>query len=309
MSVVYFKEITGRDGHKDVDTNKRYRRTWVVRTSNPVDGANIVLAAPGVPAFNDPYQYTDDVTVPSATITDYNAVCVDIRASQDNPDDPQDWRVFAEYVGVEDPLAQPAEVEISPTRYQKALVKDLTKPTPKNVVNSAGDPFESGIVVDRTRFTITISKAVVDFNPRSFAEYQDSVNQETFLAAVHPPGFPAGTCKLTVGAKRMRRAGSKSFYWIRTAVIEVDLEGWKVKVRDAGLNELVYDAGGTTVVNKKRIWVGKPATEATSPQLLNPNGTYVGPLAPGAPVPAPLEFVGYESKSWIPLGLEYSATT
>ncbi|QEG27573.1 hypothetical protein GobsT_23290 [Gemmata obscuriglobus] len=46
MSVVFVQEITGRDGSKDVDTNKRYRRAWIVRTSNPVDGANIVLAAP-----------------------------------------------------------------------------------------------------------------------------------------------------------------------------------------------------------------------------------------------------------------------
>lgn len=300
MAVVLINEITGRDGSRDVDTNRRYRRTWLMRTSVPDDGVDVVLAASPV-ARNDPYEYVNTSGEVPTTVKDPLMVCIDVRASQDNANDPRDWRLTAEYVGIDDPLAQPAEVEYNPTRYQKSLVVDLDG---KPVVNAANDPFETGITVDRTRFTLTISKPVLDWDPVAALEFQDSVNQETFVPTVGKPGFPAKTCKLTWGAKRVRRAGN-TFYWLRTSVIDIDLEGWNVKLRNAGLNELVYDPAGEIVINKKRIWVGKPATEATSPQLLTPNGTYIGPLAPGSPLPAPLEFRGYNLKSWVTLDLQY----
>ena len=122
MAVVEVEETTGRDGSKDIDSNKRYRRTWRIRTSSPVDGAFVVLAGANLPAFNDPYQYVDDEMM---IVQDPTSVCVDIRVTQDDPNDPQNWVGMADYAGVEDPVAQPAEVEYSPTRYQLALVKDV----------------------------------------------------------------------------------------------------------------------------------------------------------------------------------------
>lgn len=309
MAAAIVTEITGRDGSKDVDTNKRYRRTWLVRTTAPQDGASVVLAASPV-AFNDAYSYVDDST-PGApvTVTDAAAVCVDISVSQDNTNDPQDWRIVAQYAGVDDPVGQPAEVEYSPTRYQKALVVDVKG---KPVVNSAFDPFESGITVDRTRFTLTLSKNVLTWDPVAMLPYQDSLNQSIFLAAVHPPGFAAGTCKLNISAKRMRRKGTNSFYWHRTAIIDIDIEGWQIKVRDAGFNELVRDPDTGEIKGDRKIMVGGPVGSsmrtgdyATSPQLLKLNGSA---LPRGATVPLPLPFDGYETKNWAPLGLEYTAT-
>jgi hypothetical protein len=301
MAVAFIKEITGRSGSKDVDTNVRKRRTWIVRTDRPQDGADVVLAASPV-AFNAAYQYTDDSVVPDVVRTDPQAVCVDIQVSQDNANDPQDWRLVAEYAGVDDPVSQPAEVDYSPTRYQKSLVTDLDD---FPVVNTAGDPFDGGITVDRTRFTLTISKPVLTWDPVAAMEYQDSVNLGTFLAAVHPPGFAPGTCKLTLSAKRVRRAGTSSFYWLRTAVIDIDKEGWRVKVRNAGMNELYYGGeGGELLLGKGPIFLAA-GQQATTPQLLNADGEYIGHIAPGDPVPDPLEFRGYESKSWGALGLEY----
>jgi hypothetical protein len=294
MSVEFFKEVTGRDGSKDVDTNKRYRRTFIVRTSVPQDGASVVLSHPEIPVFNDVYSYLDD-SDPSdpVPIEDTAAVAVDIRATQDNPNDPQDWRVTVDYAGVEDPVSQPAEVEYSPTRYQKAIIKDVNGAF---VVNKAGDPFEGGIIVDRTRFTLTIVKAVDTWDPVVALAYQESLNQKEFLAAVHPQGFAPGTCKLTWGAKRMRRAGTTSFYWLRTAVIDIDKEGWKVKVRNAGMRE--YDA----VANKmKDICIG--GIVATTPQLLDDHGA----LLPIDEDPTECQFDGYLTMDWTSLGLEYTA--
>lgn len=300
MAVVFVEEITGRQGSKDVDTNKQYRRTWIVRTSSPQDGASVVLAAPGIPLFNDPYQYLDDSDpFNPVPVTDTSAVAVQIQASQDNANDPQDWRVMVDYVGVEDPVVQPAEVEYTPTRYQKSLVKDVKD---KPVVNSAKDPFEGGITVDRTRFTLTIVKAVPNWDPVAAVDYQESLNEQPFLQATHPPGFAPGTCKLTWGAKRVRRQGTLTFYWLRTAVIDIDKEGWKVKVRDAGLNYAVRDELNPAIIVKRAKIMIEPGVEATSPQLLDGDGA---PLLPGADVPDPLEFDGYFVKDWSGLGIEY----
>jgi hypothetical protein len=263
-----------------------------VRTTAPQDGASVVLAAPGIPVFNDPYQYLDDSNplAPIAVI-DNTVVAVNIQVTQDNPDDPQDWRIVVDYMGVEDPTAQPAEVEYSPTRYQKALVKDVADVA---VVNTAKDPFEGGITVDRTRFTLTLVKAVIDWDPVAALEYQDTLNQFPFLQATHPPGFLSLTCKLTWGAKRVRRKGTATFYWLRTAVVDIDKEGWKVKVRNAGFNEIV---GGV-----KRPILDAGGVPVTSPQLLKADGSR---LPHGDPIPLPLEFDGYFVKDWSALGLEY----
>ena len=122
MAVQIVEEITGRNGSKDVDTNKDYRRIWIVRTSAPQDGANVVLAAPGIPLFNDPFMYLDDTDPDNPVpVVDDTAVAVKIVASQDNADDPLDWRVTVDYLGVEDPTLQPAEVEYSPTRYAEKV--------------------------------------------------------------------------------------------------------------------------------------------------------------------------------------------
>jgi hypothetical protein len=293
MSVELVNEITGRDGSQDVDTNKKYRRTFIVRTSTPQDGASVVLTAPGLPLFNDPYQYLDDSDpLDPVPVTDTAVVAVDIQVTQDNANDPQDWRVIVQYAGVEDPTSQPPDVDYSPVRYQKSLVVDLNDDP---VVNSATDPFEGGITVDRTRFTLTITKAVDTFDPVAALAYQETLNQFSFLVAAHPPGFDPGTCKLTLSAKRIRRKGTFSFYWMRTAVIDIDREGWTVKVRDAGYNELV---GGA-----KRIILISGGIQASSPQLLKPDGTK---LPTGDPIPNPLEFEGYETKDWTSLALEYS---
>lgn len=302
MSVVFIQEITGRDGTKDVDTNKRYRRTWIVRTSSTTDGASVVLAAPGIPSFNSPYQYVGE----DGTVQDPSAVCVEVRVSQDNANDPLDWRVIADYVGIDDPTAQPADVDYSPTRYQKALVTDLDG---RAVVNTAGDPFESGMTVDRTRFTLTIVKPVLFWDAAAADEFNDSVNLDTFIPSVGTTGFPAGTCKLVWGAKRVKRAGNNSFYWLRTSVIDINKEGWTVRLRNAGFKQLVYNVpdpvpGVTVPIDSRLIMVGK-GEYATSPQLLDAAGRWIGPIKPGAAVPAPLAFKGYYLKSWATLNLQY----
>lgn len=296
MAVVHFEEVTGRDGSEDIETVRRYRRVFQVLCDTPQDGASVVLAHPLIPQFGDAYEYIDTTGIP-ATVTDTEVVAVERRVEQGDGENLQNWRVTVEYAGVTDPEAVPAEVEYSPTRYQVSIIEDINDP-PKPVVNTAGDPFEGGITVDRTRGTLVIVRNKTNFDPVEASKYNDTLNEETFLGLVHPPGFAPGTCKLTIGAKRLRKRGRTEFYWQVRYEIDIDRRGWKVKVRNAGYRELVGPPGS----KEPRPIMLKPGVNATSPQLLAADGTA---LAVGAAIPPPLEFDGYETKPWSPLGIEY----
>lgn len=301
MAVALIKEITGREGSKDVDTNRKDKRTFLVRTTTPQDGTKVVLEAMALAGytFNAVYKYTDDSNpLAPVEVIDNQLVIVDVSVSQDNPNDPRDWRAVVMYAGVDDPVLQPADVEYSPTPYQQTLTKDTAD---KPILNSAGDPFESGITVDRTRFTLVITKAAPAWDPVAALAYQDTLNMAAFLSTVHPPGFAPGTCKIKLGGKRLRRAGTATFYWLVTATIDIKTDGWKQKVRDAGYYEVVRDPNPPNAITDRRPIFVKPGVLATAPQLLK-DGKWV---KPPDPVPDPLEFDGYKTKDWAPLNLIY----
>lgn len=301
MAVVHCEEVVNRDGERDDTANVRYRRTWQVVCDTPQDGANTVLAHNELPAFGDFYEYTNDSTGLPVLEQDLDAVCVRIRASQDDPENLANWSVVAEYMGFDEPEAQPAEVDYSPTKYQEHAVDDIHG---NPIVNAAGDQFE-GVMRDRTRFTLTIVQNLTDadWNASDALDYQDSLNENIFLAAAEPPGFAPGTCKITVSAKRVRKRGLNAFYWIRTAVIEIDKNGWKSKPRNAGYRYLVF---GETP-QKKRVYID-PETGAKPPNpiLLDDDGGILPEGGvPNIAGPGGEGFDVYETKDWGPLNLEY----
>lgn len=301
MAVTWVRETHARSGGDDTETEHRYTRTWRVVTDTPLDGPMVVLEAKDptdgwqkVAQVNDRYEELNVLT--GAVLRfDENSVCVERRCEPD-ADDMQAWTVTAEYVGLDDPTNLPAEAKYQPVPYQEALVDDLDG---KPVLNSARQPFEQGIAVERGRFRLVLVQNVLTWNPVEMEAYQHTTNQNAFqpCGPNSPYIFDPGTCKLaSLSASLVRRAGTRSFYWRRRAEIDFKADGWKVKVRDAGTH---YLQGG----------VGPPlpfhAGGAGVTGLLKPNGDRV---AKGDPVPAPLEFTGYRPKDWAPLGLRYADT-
>lgn len=289
--IVHFQEINRRSGSIDLDSNLKYRRTFQVLTDNPQDGPSVVLDHPFIPELGDQYEVVDTSTGVPVSVVDNEAYVSAIEVDQDD-DNFQNWTITVDYEGVEDPLSIPADVDFDPVPFQKALVDDVND---EPVVNTAGDPFENGVTVDRHRFRLTIVKNVLDFDHVEALDYMDSLNQEPFL------GHPPGTCKLVLGAKRERRKGLADFYWRRKAVIDIDTAGWKVKLRNAGYrSRLVSEGKPVPIVDL--ITGAKPST----PVLLDGGGALL--LTGDPPViagPTLDGFDGYETRDWTPLALEY----
>ncbi len=317
-AVVYFEETTQRDQNRTLDGEQRMTRTFLAYTSEPLVGSTTVSAfdqvktpfPPGVQGFEYNGNPTRKVPQPGDKYVELDAdwnvvhtnpfvVCVDTEVQADG-DDPQKWAITCQYAGVSDPLAQPHDVEWDTVPYQEAKLQEVEampgQPGPRPVLNSAGDPFESGVMADADRHTCVIVKNVLRYDPVAADGYQNSVNLTQVFAAQHPPGFDPGTAKIKLKAKRIRRSGNTDFYWRVTAVVEIDKRGWDARVRDAGFNYIDRVKGKQPVAMHPR-FVGK-APPATAQLLVAPGGDLADPA--GA-VPAPLTFRTCKRKSWADL--------
>lgn len=324
--VLWFEEVTDREQNRNIDGNRRMTRAFQLMTSHPLVGSTTValfdqLVTPFEPpdpgaAFNgnpqrrvprpgDKYVELDDRW--NVIYTANHVVCVGVRVYQTDADNLRNWMAVAEYVGEDDPLAQPHEVDWETVPYQEALLVEVDEDPPfaaaRPVLNSAKDPFREGVLTDGDRDQVTIVKNVINYDPVAAKQYQNSINANTYLAARHPPGYPPGTCKVKLKARRVRRSSNTDFYWRVTAVVEIDLRGWDARVRDAGFN---YLPGGVaaqkTPIALHPRFVGRPAP--STEQLLKPDGDLADPADP---VPDPLTFRKHKRKSWTALGfvLEY----
>jgi hypothetical protein len=292
MQVIWFKEVTNRAREDDIDTNQRQNRTFQAITDAADGGPDQVIAYAEVPALGASLQYIDESSGAPVVVTDSTLVVVRRRAEQLDADNLCNWTVTIEYMGIGEPEVEPHDIEYSPTRYQEAMVDDVNGVP---IVNTAGDPLIEGVMRDRTRFTITIVKNVLDgdWDPILADTYQDSTNLVAFLAARHPPGFPGDTCKLTLGAKRIRKKGLDTFYWRVTAVIDVDLAGWNAKVRSAGFR--YYDAA-----EAKPIPIIEEAHghQVVAPVLLAADGSRLPPTGTPVICNPPLGFKRYFTMDW-----------
>jgi hypothetical protein len=320
MPVTHFAEVSGRDESINLDTEQRATRTFEAYTDAPLDDSTTVrlfdqsnpanFFPPGTPGagFNGNPQRRvpkpgDKFVVLDAgwsvVATNDHVVCVEVRVDQNDASDPQKWVIVCQYAGVSDPVAQPAEVDWDPVPYQIAILTEADAPpsfaAARPILNAAGDPFAEGVMTDKDRYTLTITRNVVSFRMRDYLSYQNTTNLNTYLGDQEPPGYAQGTAKLKLKARRVRRSSNTDFYWRVTATVEIDPDGWDAKVRDAGYNYINPDWGKDSIAMHPRfIGRGQPAT----PQLLKPDGTLA---LPTEPVPAPLRFRRFTPKDWTPL--------
>jgi hypothetical protein len=320
--VFWFEETSDRTQARTLDGEQRMTRTFQVMTGDPLTSSTVVAnfdqsdpayffdpACPGaefngnprrrVPQPGDTYVELDEVW--NVVFQNDLAVCVDVQVEQADPENLRNWTIKAQFAGVSDPIAQPAEVDWETVPYQEALLVEAEalppNANPRPILNSAKDPFQEGAPADKDRYTVTITKNVLNYNPVTMQQYQNSLNIATFLAAQHPPGFPAGTCKLKIRARRVRRSGNTDFYWRVTAVIEVDPLGWDLRVRDAGYRYIDPASGKTLNVSRHPLYAGDQAP--STPSLLKPNGDIA---LPSDTIPDPLIFRRYKRKDWGPIG-------
>lgn len=294
MAVVHFRETTGRSGSEDFETRREASRTFQALTDHARNGQDVVRDYIETPRRGDPFVYFDGT---GTEHKDEKLRCVRIHVEQADEDSYENWKVLAEYRGINDPTFEPPEVECDTHPYQVAKLKDTQDVVYKN---SAGDPFEGGRLIDDDRFTITITRNITAaaWNILEIRPYQNSLNERTFLPVRFPDGLKPGTCKLKMKAKLIWYPGNReTFYWRRTAVIEYRPEGWVGKVRDAGYRAIVAGKFG----GKPQPVVGENGARPTHPVLLDGTGKQL----PHGDPPVTLEFNDYVTKNWDPLDLGF----
>ena len=172
MSVIKLGLISGRELDYSRPYDSTSRLQWLAVTNNNGDTEATVYQA-GLDAGILPLPYiSPHPTLPGHT-------CRQVRVRQDSGA-PRKWTIEAEYSSAPtkdgdnetNPLLRPAEITWRSTQSREAIVKDVNG---KAILNSAGDYFDPPVEVDRSRWTISVSKNVANV-PSYLLDYPDAVN-------------------------------------------------------------------------------------------------------------------------------------
>lgn len=264
MAVVTVREIWDRDGsHQFPSGERRYTRTFRVRTNDDNTAILTVGSATGLPRLFDFYADPDGNF-------DLASRCISVSPSQDQ-NDPRTWLVRCEYAsnfltnetqsginasGVQAPVSggvniQPANplersVEVSGgTRYIERYLEYDAAGT--DYLNSAGDKLENVGPRLYPIFVIQCASYKAELDLFFLGDYAKSVNSSLFM------GFPADTVLLDdIQYQSMIELGI--FYWKITYTFLFNQEKWIPTRRlDIGPNFLSFATG----VYKKHKYTAK----------------------------------------------------
>lgn len=190
-------------------------------------------------------------------------MCRTLNARQDKKS-PRHWEVTANWASEKpdqnkrdeqlqpNPLARRAKFKWSSTRYQKAVYEDQDGHA---IMNSAGDFFDPVPEVDRSRWTVTITKNVSGV-PTWVIDYEDAVNNPACqVQGVYVPPRCGKIMSIEISDEQEENdVEFVVFSW----TIEFRRETWDLLLLDQGLREL---SGGEL----KPIKIGTPGRDVTSP--------------------------------------------
>jgi hypothetical protein len=287
MAVIFVKELwAGRTGDVD-DTFKRdYRRLFQAHTNNKGDGPVLVRAGLGISIWSSYQSYLTGEL-------DGASLCNKIECEQAE-DSPFLWRVTVSYSTevteqaqqAEDPLQEPKDISWDTESYQKAVEQDRAG---NAICNSALDPFDPPPTIDDSRLTLTIERNEAIDNPTRMKDYQDAVNSDTFY------GFPAGEWKVAqMSCKRQYR--NNVFFWRWVYKFHHRVEGWKLKLLDAGYRTWTLPDGWKDILSK-----GVPIQQ---PALLDGTGKQLPHGNPPVWMQLPNGWVVYREQPFAALNLE-----
>ncbi len=276
MSVVSVVEIDGREVERSENMNRRINRSYRIRCDRPDEDEASVIIGADMPVILAPHP-----TVPALR-------CTSVRCTQQTDNDPFVWIAKVTWASLvlsrraantsadpskrnENPLLRPAIVSFGTERFQKAATVDING---KAILNSAGDPFETGVLYDDFRPTFTVTRNVPSWSIADWMTATNRVNENTFL------GISSGRVRL------VNLTGQESFendtpFYIKTGTFHVSsAANWVIDVLDCGYQ------GKTGLGNKFAISL-PDGTKPSTPVRLDGAGT---PLNPGDPS----HFVGFE---------------
>jgi hypothetical protein len=258
---------------------RKYTRKFLVLTTTPQDDSAVVLTACfAITPMGSSYACGNG--------TDLGAFLIHASAERVN-DDYFKWMVTYEYDSIvpvpqdqgENPLLRPPLWRFGVEKYEETMTEDLNSVP---IINSAGQPFETGLTMQRSRPTIQIIKNYATFDFASVAAYQDCVNDDTWF------GFDPETVKCNSIEVQERNENGGTYFEL-TYNLSVEFNGWNpVWILDAGYYEKSAGSGSGAGAGLKLI-TDKFGRPLQSPALLDGNGH----KNPDGAAPVYLPFIPY----------------
>jgi hypothetical protein len=247
------------DAGKAIDSSSRLR--WVAVTNSNFDTSATV------------YQYGIDNGILPIAYVSYHPVlnghsCRNVRVRQ-QAGEPRHWQIEAEYSTApidqdeqeENPLNRPVKRKWTTNKYRQAIDKDING---QAILNSAGDPYDPPLEVDRSHWTCSFVANVADV-PAYILDYEDAINNASIMIG----GIPAAqyTAKIDeIDISELKIEGDYEYYEFGFT-LEFRREKWNpVKVLDQGMR---YKSGS----DRKQIMDNStPARPVSSAKLLDGAG-------------------------------------
>ena len=140
----------------------------------------------------------------------------------------------------DDPISRPAEIEWGEGSYSEVVTKATlvtaagAEVADQPVANSAGEPFDPPLEVEKTFLTLRITVNRANFSPSTVSSYSNKTNSDTFF------GFEAGKvkCRSVTAISQFEKG---RHFWRITASFEIR-DSWDYELLDAGYWEIVAGA-------------------------------------------------------------------
>lgn len=214
---------SGREGGVNERDERRYRQQYLAITDDPHDGVPTVGGDPRIPKLFMFYSTPNE--------TDFDAGCISVEPRQ-RPDSRYVWDVEVLYSTVfdvrdEDPLRRLPDVFWGSIKSTEVVWRDRNG---KGIVNSAGDYFDPPLERPVSRRRLMIVRNEAHHDPQLGVDFEDAVNQKTFL------GFPPNTVKVEDISARTVREGRRR-YDEAGYEFHVKKDGWTLRPLDQGRRE------------------------------------------------------------------------
>jgi hypothetical protein len=302
MPTIVDEKIEGNTAKTDAKGNATYTRafrvtadSYALRAKGAVEA---VVAQKGI-EIGTPYEVLDPADGVTVLESDDAASCQEISAASAS-DDGYSWDVTVSYgpLGGEaatfpaNPLEWPVEFALQSAQDRKPADEDRDG---NPVLNSAGDAFDPPPEIDFSRIVFEVTRNEATFSPVLAQTWKHTVNDAVFSIAGE--NYAAGTVLIQdiVAGKPLFHPDA-GWYWRITYKFEVKPEGWKKKILDQGMKEIVAGA--------KRAMKDSQGQPISSPELLD--GLGVKLAAGGTPVF--LEFDLYPESNFSLLALSFTGT-
>ena len=259
MSVVSLKEIhNGREGGDDFatmgntgDDTRRFRAI----TSSPYDGTSTVLAACDNLGTVHPTRSALYLKSRRAVNEDRSKLVWNVTYKY--------GRLNAAYGGgnAQDPLSMWADITWDTEQSQESATYDKDSHA---ILNSVGDPYETGVDVESSNWTISVKKNVA-YVPDWIDSYRNAINSDTFY--VEGRMITPRTAKLS--GLRIGSWAEMNGTWYRPLEMQIKIRTtWVKYVLDQGLRVLLADDTRVDAFDEYGV-------KATKPVLLDGAGSYL----------------------------------